>query len=327
MPPPSGVADRRKTSLSLRGTFLAVAAAIGVPLLLLLGYLAWGEVERDRFRIQQEALDQARTLGTQIEQHLSTRLDRLAAAGAAIGGSGPSPAVIDAQARRLREAFPDIERLLFVDELGLVLAAVPSGGEIRRSGIAEQAWFKEVVTATEPRVGEAFQQGPRILVSLAAPARAPEGQLRGAIAAEVSLGPIQDLLAGAGLDMRSITHTADRPEITFFEIDLPEMIAERQRVLQLFPDSGAAHRVMIAADFRKDDLQSLLEQDERFDASLPTVIIYEGCSMYFSDEENRQIFEAFRGLMRHPDSRVRRPSPRRGTGRRPPARRWPCARP
>jgi methyltransferase (TIGR00027 family) len=114
----------------------------------------------------------------------------------------------------------------------------------------------------------------------------------------------QVVLAGAGLDMRSITHTADRPEITFFEIDLPEMIAERQRVLQLMPNSGAAHRVMIAADFRKDNLYALLEQDERFDALLPTLIIYEGCSMYFSDEENRQIFAAFRQLMRHPDSRV-----------------------
>ena len=43
----------------------------------------------------------------------------------------------------------------------------------------------------------------------------------------------QVVLVGAGLDMRSIRHAADLPDVTFFEVDLPEMIAERERVTKL----------------------------------------------------------------------------------------------
>ena len=114
----------------------------------------------------------------------------------------------------------------------------------------------------------------------------------------------QVVLVGAGLDMRSIRHAADLPEVTFFEVDLPEMIAERERVTKLLPQEYSDRRILLSADFKIDDLAQVIGQHPRFDSTVPTVIIYEGCSMYFSEAENQRLFCAFLELIENPLSCV-----------------------
>ena len=114
----------------------------------------------------------------------------------------------------------------------------------------------------------------------------------------------QVVLVGAGLDMRSIRHAADLPDVTFFEVDLPEMIAERERVTKLLPQEYSDRRILLSADFKIDDLAQVIGQHPRFDCTVPTVIIYEGCSMYFSEAENQRLFCAFLELIENPLSCV-----------------------
>ena len=114
----------------------------------------------------------------------------------------------------------------------------------------------------------------------------------------------QVVLVGAGLDMRSIRHAADLPDVTFFEVDLPEMIAERERVTKLLPHEYSDRRILLSADFKIDDLAQVIGQHPRFDCTVPTVIIYEGCSMYFSEAENQRLFAAFLELIENPLSCV-----------------------
>lgn len=114
----------------------------------------------------------------------------------------------------------------------------------------------------------------------------------------------QVVLLGAGLDMRSLRHAAERPDITFFEVDLPSMIEERQRITEQLPEEFADRRVLLEADFRSDDVQSLIAEHPRFNAALPTMFIYEGCSMYFTEQENRRMMGMVRSLMQHPSSCV-----------------------
>ncbi|MFY9254030.1 MAG: SAM-dependent methyltransferase [Fuerstiella sp.] len=116
------------------------------------------------------------------------------------------------------------------------------------------------------------------------------------------VGVRQVVMLGAGLDMRSLKHAAVRPDVTFFEIDLPSMIAERKRVAAVLQHECEDRRVLLEADFRSDDLQELLNSHPRFDPELPTMFIYEGCSMYFSEQENRQMMDVVRKLMQNPMS-------------------------
>lgn len=112
----------------------------------------------------------------------------------------------------------------------------------------------------------------------------------------------QVVMLGAGLDMRSIRHAARMPGVCFFEIDLPDMIEERLRITSQFPIDYREQRFQLEADFRNDDVSELLRNHLQFDAQLPTLFIYEGCSMYFSDVQNRQMLARVRSLMQHPDS-------------------------
>ena len=114
----------------------------------------------------------------------------------------------------------------------------------------------------------------------------------------------QVVLAGAGLDMRSIRHAADLPDVTFFEVDLPEMIAERERVTRLLPQEFSDRRVLLSANFKVDDLAQVIGLHPRFDSTVPTVIIFEGCSMYFSESENQKLFRSFLELIDNPLSCV-----------------------
>ncbi|MBC7967885.1 MAG: YiiD C-terminal domain-containing protein [Fuerstia sp.] len=114
----------------------------------------------------------------------------------------------------------------------------------------------------------------------------------------------QVVLVGAGLDMRSIRHASNLPAVTFFEVDLPEMIAERERVTKLLPLEFSDRRVMLSANFKIDDLTQVIGQHPRFDASVPTVFVFEGCSMYFSAAENQRIFRELLELVQNPLSCV-----------------------
>lgn len=114
----------------------------------------------------------------------------------------------------------------------------------------------------------------------------------------------QVVMLGAGLDMRPLRHAANMPDVTFFELDLPEMIDERRRIIEQLPETFAAQRVQLQADFRCDDLTAILNGDPRFQPEVPTLFIYEGCSMYFNEEQNQRILKMVVEMMRHPQSCV-----------------------
>lgn len=112
----------------------------------------------------------------------------------------------------------------------------------------------------------------------------------------------QVILLGAGLDMRSIRHAAVRPGVKFFEADLPEMLAERNRVAEQIAETYADRRFPVEVDFKRDSLIDTFEQHPEFDREVPTAVIYEGCSMYFTDDENRHILSQMRELLQDPRS-------------------------
>ncbi|APZ92434.1 SAM-dependent methyltransferase [Fuerstiella marisgermanici] len=112
----------------------------------------------------------------------------------------------------------------------------------------------------------------------------------------------QVVMLGAGLDMRPMRHAAANPGLTFFEIDLPEMIAERKRIVAQLPQSFDDQRVQLEVDFRSDDLVAILDEHPRFQRGVPTMFIYEGCSMYFTEPENQHLLKMVKELMEHPQS-------------------------
>jgi len=112
----------------------------------------------------------------------------------------------------------------------------------------------------------------------------------------------QVVILGVGLDMRPFRLFDSLEKPTFFELDLPEMLEERSRVISQMKHRPTVSRRMLAADFKCDDIAELLLAHPDFDPTVPTAFIYEGCSMYFTLEENREVLSAVSKLMQNPHS-------------------------
>ena len=118
----------------------------------------------------------------------------------------------------------------------------------------------------------------------------------------------QVVMLGAGLDMRPFRICESAPGIRYFEVDLPEMLVERKRVVdEIFNELNKGKHVprqMIPANFLEAGLDDKILSQSDFDPSKPTLFVYEGCSMYFSDSENIQILESVRRLAKNKRSKI-----------------------
>jgi methyltransferase (TIGR00027 family) len=125
-----------------------------------------------------------------------------------------------------------------------------------------------------------------------------------ALRAAYTQGTRQLVMVGAGLDFRPMRLARECPDLQVFEVDLPEMIAERGRVLEEWPDHGP-NRVEVPMNLLFEPLTDRLCASEEFDRDAPVFVIYEGCSMYFREHEGRPILENLAALVNvHPESRL-----------------------
>ena len=114
----------------------------------------------------------------------------------------------------------------------------------------------------------------------------------------------QVVMLGAGLDMRPFRDSFRGRGLKHFELDLPEMLRERERVCRGIVGFQAADRTAIPVNFLTDDIAGCLMECPKFNPELPTMYIYEGCSMYFGKPENEKILKSIRSTMRNPNSRL-----------------------
>lgn len=97
---------------------------------------------------------------------------------------------------------------------------------------------------------------------------------------------------GAGYDARF--WRLQIPNAHIFELDLPIMLAERKKIFE-YNDRSQLYSVFI--DLRSQDVAEVLLQDKRFNAELPTLIIWEGGSMYFNHRDLNKIFSSLSVLL------------------------------
>jgi methyltransferase (TIGR00027 family) len=119
----------------------------------------------------------------------------------------------------------------------------------------------------------------------------------------------QLVILGAGLDMRPVRLAGELGQTVVFELDLPVMLAERQQVIERMElrHHGASkppERHQIAADFLEQDVGELLHGHFAFSDTAATLVVYEGCSMYFDEHQNRKILSSIRRRLKHPESKI-----------------------
>ena len=123
-----------------------------------------------------------------------------------------------------------------------------------------------------------------------------------AVCEAISRGVRQIVLVGSGLDMRAFRFGAAEG-VTWFELDLPEMLHEREQALAPL-GLPAAKRVGVPLNLDFDDPATVLAATDEFDADAPVLVVFEGCSMYFEAADLAVIFQRLSALVQHPDSRM-----------------------
>ncbi len=91
----------------------------------------------------------------------------------------------------------------------------------------------------------------------------------------------QVVLLGAGFDTRAYRLGNESGSVRFFEVDLPELQAEKQAKVAALFGSMPAHVEYLPLDFNTQPLEKILNAPG-YDASLPTFFNWEGVSYYLT---------------------------------------------
>jgi methyltransferase (TIGR00027 family) len=105
----------------------------------------------------------------------------------------------------------------------------------------------------------------------------------------VTHGVGQVVLISAGMDTRAF-RLALPAEVVVFELDLPELFAQKQAILEQEQAEPRCRRVVVAADLAEDDRPQALTAGG-FDQAARTVFIVEGLSWYLTEEDNARLLD------------------------------------
>lgn len=117
-----------------------------------------------------------------------------------------------------------------------------------------------------------------------------------------SNGALQIVNVGAGFDIRA-HRVALTANTKVFNLDLPIMLKHRRNDLGKLDSVASGTHFEVPIDLRESDLSNVMLAHPEFDHSIPTLVIWEGGSMYFERELVSRILRGCRSLLHNPASR------------------------
>lgn len=112
-------------------------------------------------------------------------------------------------------------------------------------------------------------------------------------------------LVNVGVGLCSRIFRIELPAMSkVFDLDLPIMLRTRREALAESGYRVKTTRIEVPVDLRNHNIAECVLNCADFDPKLPTVVIWEGGSMYFDPVKVSEIINATRVLLEHPDSRL-----------------------
>ena len=96
----------------------------------------------------------------------------------------------------------------------------------------------------------------------------------------------QFVFVGVGLDVRAFRLVDPGSDVQVLELDLPGMLAEREKVLASIAGLPPIECRTLPINLEFEDVADVVLSSGQFDPDAPSFVIYEGMSMYFDDEAN-----------------------------------------
>jgi methyltransferase (TIGR00027 family) len=111
----------------------------------------------------------------------------------------------------------------------------------------------------------------------------------------------QVVLVAAGMDTRAFRLPLPA-EVIVFELNLPDLLEQKQAILEQEHAQPRCHRKVVPVDLAEDDWPPALN-GAGFDSRAPGVFIAEGLSWYLTEDENARLLDQL-GSLAAPRSRL-----------------------
>jgi diguanylate cyclase (GGDEF)-like protein len=176
---------------SIRSRLLGLALAAALPLAALMAGALWLQWRIDRSNATEHAIDEARLLAAQVDDHISDTESLLAVLGQSLSYDPADRQENDVLLQKVKRELPNIDSHILLFDLEGNNIGSSQAPDYPRPNAHDRKYFREALANHHPAVGEPIvvHSGRRIL-NVAYPVKDTTGRIR----AVVTLGPVLDRL-------------------------------------------------------------------------------------------------------------------------------------
>jgi PAS domain S-box-containing protein len=196
---------------SIRSRLLGLVLATVIPFTGLIGFGLWNQWRNDQAASAQRALDEARLLAAQVDDHIGNLENLLAGLSAAVSTNSADTSANDALLRQARSELPDFIASILLFSLDGSNNGRSGDLGTARTNASNRAYFQQVLAGQRLSVGEAIRGIPRgrWVVTVARPIEDKEGRLRAVLAVGTLLDHFPDALRMQRLPAGSLVEIID----------------------------------------------------------------------------------------------------------------------
>jgi Cache domain len=205
---------------TIRSRLLGLVLATVLPPFVVICFGLWGQLRQDQAEAMDDALDAARLLAAQVDDHIGNLENLIAGLSRAV-----SPRVADINAnddllRQVKKDQPDYvsEIMLFAPD-GTNIGVSWPGNE--RHNVVDRAYFREVLAGQHLAIGDVIHTRltREWVVTVASPVKDQTGRLRAVIAVGTKLARFQNALRMQQLPAGSIVRIVNEKGIVVAQSD------------------------------------------------------------------------------------------------------------
>jgi diguanylate cyclase (GGDEF)-like protein/PAS domain S-box-containing protein len=181
---------------SIRSRLLGLVVATVVPFTCLIGLGLWNQWRNDHTAATQRALDEARLLAAQVDDHINNLENLLAGLSRAVSTDPADARANDAVLRKVKSELPTYINNIILFSLDGTNIGTALDREVGRPNRRDRAYFQQVLDGKRLAIGEVIRsrQNGEWLVTVARAVEDKAGQLGAVIAVGTHLEHFQDTL-------------------------------------------------------------------------------------------------------------------------------------
>jgi diguanylate cyclase (GGDEF)-like protein/PAS domain S-box-containing protein len=174
---------------SIRSRLLGLAFAAVVPLAAVLLAALWMQWRSDRAAAAEHAVNEARLLAAQIDDHISAIENLLSVVGQAVSLNPADRKANDALLRKVKSELPNSSSHIFLFAADRTNMGTSQAPDYPRTNARDLPYFREALAGHSPAVGDPIlARSGRWIVNVARPIKDETGQIR----AVLTVGPVLD---------------------------------------------------------------------------------------------------------------------------------------